>query len=89
MNIYYKSIRGIYSYKNEYAVLLDDTHLCIVPDEEEATKLVRTINLNIAQKKIDNYNAKKNIKPQITYANTNYEKVNVSLVGDLLYCDLD
>lgn len=88
MNIYYKSIRGIYSYKNEYAVLLDDTHLCIVPDEEEATKLVRTINLNIAQKKIDNYNAKKNNKPQITYANTNYEKVNVSLVGDLLYCDL-
>ncbi len=88
MNIYYKSIRGIYSYKDEYAILIDDTHLCIVPNSEEATKLVRSINLNIAQKTIEYFEAKKDIKPQITFADISYEKVNVSLIGDLLYCDL-
>ena len=88
MNIYYKSIKGIYSYKDEYAVLIDDTHLCIVPNSEEATKLVRSINLNIALKYIEYYEAKKSIKPKITFADLNYEQVNVSLVGEALFCNL-
>ena len=88
MNIYYKSIKGIYSYKDEYAVLIDDTHLCIVPNSEEATKLVRSINLNIALKSIEYYEAKKSIKPKITFADLNYEQVNVSLVGEALFCNL-
>ena len=50
MNIFYKSILNVFEYEEQFAILLDDNHICFLPNEEEVHKFIKNINLNIANK---------------------------------------
>ncbi len=88
LNIYYKAIHSVYSYQNQYAILLDDSHICFMPTEEETKKIIRNINLNIAIKFIEYFEESKNITPKITYANSTYERASVTADGKDFTCDI-
>ncbi len=88
MNIFYKSILNVFKYEEQFAILIDEKHICFVPNEEETQKFIRNINLNIASKCIENKQQNKNEKPRITYQNTNEEdeKVKVNALGNIYDC---
>ena len=90
MNIFYKSILNVFEYEEQFAILIDEKHICFVPNEEETQKFIRNINLNIASKCIENKQENKNEKPRITYQNTNEEneKVSVNALGNIYDCFL-
>ena len=46
MNIFYKSILNVFEYEEQFAILLDDNHICFLPNEEEVHKFIKNINLN-------------------------------------------
>jgi hypothetical protein len=78
LNIFYKSILGLFEYEEQYAVLIDESHLCFLPNEEETKRVIKNINLNIANKCIENYIQNNNSFPKINYSESEeYEKVIV------------
>ena len=54
MNIFYRSILNVFEYNEQFAILIDEQHICFVQNEEETQKFIRNINLNIAIKYIEN-----------------------------------
>lgn len=89
MNIFYRSILNVFEYNEQFAILIDEQHICFVPNEEETQKFIRNINLNIAIKYIENKLQNKNEKPQITYLNTTNEeneKVVINALGNVYNC---
>ena len=88
MNIFYKSILSVFEYNEQFAILLDDNHICFLPNEEETHKFVKNINLNIANRCIENDSKIEDNKPQITYSNIdeNTEKVIVNALGSEYEC---
>ena len=86
MNIFYKSVLNVFEYNEQFAILIDQEHICFMPTEEETQKFVRNINLNIASKTIENKSQSNNETPKITYQNIGEEKVEVHALGNQFNC---
>jgi hypothetical protein len=89
LNIFYKSILGVFEYEEQYAVLIDESHLCFVPNEEEVKRLVKNINLNIANKCIENSVQNNNAFPKVNYSDSEeYEKAIVQAFNKEYECNI-
>ena len=46
LNIFYNSIIGVFKIDNTYGIVIDENHVCFMPNVDETKKFIRSINLN-------------------------------------------
>ena len=74
LNIFYNSIIGVFKNNNTYGIIIDEKHVCFMPNVEETKKFIRTINLNYINLILEKDN--KDYIPSISFSgNTDSEVV--------------
>ena len=67
LNIFYKYIIGVFKAEDSFGIIIDDKHVCFMPNVEETKKFIRAINLNIAILSIEK--GDKDYVPKISFSN--------------------
>ena len=65
LNIFYNSIIGVFKNDNTYGIIIDEKHVCFMPNVEETKKFIRTINLNFINLILEKDN--KDYMPSISF----------------------
>ena len=79
LNIFYKYIIGVFKAEDSFGIVIDDKHVCFMPNVEETKKFIRAINLNIAILSIEK--GDKDYVPKISFSN--------NLENEVVICNKD
>ena len=86
LNIFYKSIIGVFKSNNEFGIIIDESHVCFMPNVEETKKFVRTINLFFANLMIEKNN--KDYLPKFSFLKNIDNEVIISNNGKKYKCNI-
>ena len=84
LNIFYKSIIGIFKSNNIYGIIIDENHVSFMPNIEEAKKFIRIINLYSAILMIEKNN--KDYLPKFSFSNNHDNEVIINNNGKKHSC---
>ena len=84
LNIFYKSIIGIFKSNNIYGIIIDENHVSFMPNIEEAKKFIRIINLYSAILMIEKNN--KDYLPKFSFSNNHDNEVIINNNGKKQSC---